>query len=108
MSTVSVLEEVAVGLKVIVSIRPSGSDFDLYFRTANDGEDIFDIDWTLQSPETTIAPDGNNFREYRYLIGGQGGDVAEFTQYQYKIVMRSNNSSAVPVFKDFRSIAMAV
>jgi hypothetical protein len=109
MSTVSVLEEAAVGLKVIVSaIRPSGSDFDLYFRTANDGEDIFDIDWTLQSPETTIAPDGNNFREYRYLIGGQGGDVAEFTQYQYKIVMRSNNSSAVPVFKDFRSIAMAV
>jgi hypothetical protein len=109
MSTVSVLEEAAVGLKVIVSaIRPSGSDFDLYFRTANDGEDIFDIDWTLQSSETTVAPDGNNFREYRYLIGGQGGDVAEFTQYQYKIVMRSNNSSAIPVFKDFRSIAMAV
>ena len=109
MSTVSVLEEAAVGLKVIVSaIRPSGSDFDLYFRTANDGEDIFDIDWTLQSSETTVAPDGVNFREYRYLIGGQGGDVAEFTQYQYKIVMRSNNSSAVPVFKDFRSIAMAV
>ena len=109
MTTVSVLEEAAVGLKVIVSaIRPSGSDFDLYFRTANDGENIFDIDWTLQAAETTVAPDGNNFREYRYLIGGQGGDIAEFTQYQYKIVMRSNNSSAVPVFKDFRSIAMAV
>ena len=109
MSTVSVLQEAAVGLKVIVSaIRPNGSEFDLYYRTANDGEDIFQTDWTLQAAETTVAPDGVNFREYRYLIGGQGGSIPEFTQYQYKIVMRSNNSSAVPIFKDFRSIAMAV
>jgi hypothetical protein len=108
-TSVSSLEEDAVGLKVLVSaLRPSGADFDLYYRVATDGENIFDKDFTLQTAETTIAPDGNNFREYRYLVGGDGGDVDPFTQYQFKIVMRSNNSSKIPVFKDFRAIALAV
>jgi len=108
-TSVSSLEEDAVGLKVLVgALRPSGADFDLYYRVATDGENIFDKDFTLQAAETTIAPDGNNFREYRYLIGGDGGDIDPFTQYQFKIVMRSNNSSKVPVFKDFRAIALAV
>jgi len=108
-TSVANLEEDAVGLKVILSaLRPSGTEFDLYFRTANDGVNIFDVDWTLQSAEQTIAPDVNNFRDYRFLIGGDGGDVDPFTQYQFKIVMRSNNSARVPVFKDFRAIALAV
>ena len=108
-TSVQVLAETAVGLKVLVgALRPSGSNFDLYFRTANDGEDILEKTWTLQTQEQSVPADNRNFREYRFLIGGQGGDVAEFTQYQYKIVMRSNNSSAVPLFRDFRSIAMAV
>ena len=108
-SSVASLEETAVGLKVLIgALRPSGADFDLYFRTATDGENIFDIDWTLQAAETTVAPDGENFREYRYLIGGQGGDLAPFIDYQFKIVMRSNSSSKIPLFKDFRAIAMAV
>lgn len=107
-TTVGTLEEDAVGLKVIVSaVRPSGSDFDLYYRVATDGENIFDKDYTLVSPEQTIAP-ANTFRDYRFLIGGDGGDVDPFTEYQFKIVMRSNNSSLVPVFKDFRAIALAV
>jgi len=103
------LTEPAVGLKVIVSaFRPVGADFDLYFRTTSEGENIYTKDWTLSTVEQTVPTDNRNFREYRFLIGGQGGDIAEFTQYQYKIVMRSSNSSAVPVFKDFRSIALAV
>lgn len=107
-STVAALEEDAVGLKVILSaIRPSGSDFDLYFRVATDGENIFDKDWTLQAAEQTIAP-ANTYRDYRFLIGGDGGDVDPFTEYQFKIVMRSNNSALVPIFKDFRAIALAV
>ena len=108
-TSVANLEESAVGLKVILSaMKPSGTDFDMYYRTANDGVNIFDVDWTLQSAEQTIAPDPNNFRDYRFLIGGDGGDVDPFTQYQFKIVMRSNNSARVPVFKDFRAIALAV
>jgi hypothetical protein len=103
------LAEDAVGMKVLVAaLRPSGADFDLYYRVATDGVVIFNEDWTLQTPEQTIAVDDNNFREYRYLIGGDGGSVDPFTQYQFKIVMRSNNSSKIPVFKDFRAIALAV
>ena len=108
-TSVASVEEDAVGLKVLVSaLRPSNADFDLYFRVSTDGENIFDKNWTLQKAEQNIAPDAVNFREYRYLIGGDGGDIDPFTQYQFKIVMRSNNSSKIPVFKDFRAIAMAV
>lgn len=108
-TTVQNLEEDAVGLKVILAaIRPSGSNIDLYYRVANDGENIFDVDWTLQASETTVAPDGENFREYRYLIGGDGGDVNSFTQYQLKLVFRTNNQSRPPVVKDLRGIALAV
>ena len=102
------LEEDAVGIKVLLAAqRPIGAEIDVYWRTAVDEEIIFDKSWTQVSSETEIAPDANNFREYRYLVGGDGGALSPFSQYQVKIVMRSNNSSAVPVFKDLRVIAMA-
>ena len=108
-TSVQTLEEDAVGLKVILSaVRPSGAELELYYRVANDGDSIFDVDWTLQPSETTIAPDENNFREYRYLIGGDGGDVNSFTQYQLKLVFTTSNQSKPPVVKDLRGIALAV
>ncbi len=107
-TAVSVLDEPAVGLKVILNaLRPSEADFRLYFRVANEGDDITDVDWTLQTQEENVPPDTSSFREYRYLIGGAGGDLDEFTHYQYKIEMRSSNSSTPPVIRDFRSIALA-
>ena len=109
MTTVTNLSEPAVGLKIILAaIRPTNSDFELYFRTAIDGEDIFSKDFTLQAAENTQAPDPNNFREYRYLIGGFNGNLAAFTQFQIKIVMRATNSATPPIFKDLRAIALAV
>ena len=108
-TSVQTLAESAVGLKVLLSaLRPSAADFDVYYRVARDGTDIFQEDFILQDRETAVAPDGENFREYRYLIGKQNGDIAPFTQYQLKIVMTSTNSSLVPIFKDLRVIAMAV
>jgi len=107
-TSVAGLEETAIGMKVILAaLRPSGSDIELYFRTANDGVNIFDVDWTLQAVENAVAPDDANFREYRYLIGGDTGTVIPFTQYQFKIVFKGNNSSRVPFIRDFRAIAMA-
>ena len=101
------LEE--VGLKVMLAaMRPAGSSFDLYWRVANGDQNIFDVDWTLETVEDAVAPDENNFREYRYLIGGDDGTVDPFTSYQFKIVMNGNNSAKPPVFRDFRSIALAV
>ena len=108
-TSVGELEEPAVGLKVMLAaMRPSGSSFDLYWRVANGDQNIFDVDWTLETVEDAVAPDENNFREYRYLIGGDGGTVDPFTSYQFKIVMNGNNSAKPPVFRDFRSIALAV
>ena len=108
-TSVGELEEPAVGLKVMLAaMRPAGSSFDLYWRVSNGDQNIFDVDWTLETVEDAVAPDENNFREYRYLIGGDDGTVDPFTSYQFKIVMNGNNSSKPPVFRDFRSIALAV
>ena len=109
MTSVQTLEESSVGLKIILAaLRPKKSSISLYYRTGTDGDDIFNNDWVLVSPDTDIAPDGRRFREYRYLVGGVKGELDAFTQYQLKIVMNGNNSSRVPKIKDLRSIAMAV
>ena len=107
-TSVGDLEEPAVGLKLMIAaMRPAGSNLDVYWRVANGDQNIFDVDWTLQPVENAIAPDERNFREYRYLIGGDGGDVAPFTQYQFKIVFNGNNTSKPPLLRDLRAIAMA-
>ena len=108
MTTVQTLEETAVGLKILVScMRPSEANFRLFYRTAASDENLIDKDFVEQSPEQTIAPDAENFREYRFLAGGNGGTLDDFTQYQVKIVMESTNTSRIPIFKDLRVIAMA-
>jgi hypothetical protein len=109
MTSVTRLAEPAVGLKVLLSaIRPNGADFEVYYRIATDGEDIFSKNFTLQTAENTQAPDGSNFREYRYLIGGDNGNLDAFTEFQIKIVMTAVNSARPPIFKDLRAIALAV
>ena len=107
-TSVQNLVEDAVGLKVILAaIRPNTASIEVYHRTATGEENIFDKPFIQQTVENTVAPDANNFREYRYLIGGTEGTLTPFTQYQIKIVLKSTNSSKVPVLKDLRVIAMA-
>lgn len=105
------LSETAVGLKVFLSAnKPKEASFDLYYRTATSDTLIRDVDFTLVQPEFTLPSDENvgTFREYEYLVGGQGGNLPAFTQFQLKIVMRSTNSARVPQFKDLRAIALSV
>ena len=105
------LVEPAVGLKILFAAnRPAGSNFDLYFRTAEEGIDIRNIDFTLLPTSSNNPTDEklSTFREYEYLAGGLGGDLKEFTQFQIKIVMRSTNRVRVPRFKDLRVIALSV
>jgi hypothetical protein len=104
------LAEDAVGMKIILSAnRPSEADFQVYYRTSTDGAILGDASWTLIAAEDSIPSDDNPsiYREYRYLPGGDGGSLDPFTQLQVKIVMRSTNSSKVPVFRDLRVIALA-
>ena len=100
----------AVGLKVLLSAnRPPEADFQLYYRTGQEGDPLNRRGWTLATPQTTPKADTNVniFREYRYLIGGDGGTLEAFTKFQLKIVMRSTNSARVPSFRDLRVIALA-
>ena len=66
--------------------------------------------YTLATAENILPKDNNPtiFREYRYLIGGQGGSMIAFTKYQIKIVMRSTNQARVPKFQSLRAIALSV
>lgn len=114
-----VLDEAAVGLKVLVGAnRPSfilndevgEADFDLYYKTLPVGSDdaLDDVAWVLADKDFAIAADVNKnvFRQYEYTIGGLGGTLAPFTTFSIKIVMRSANTSAPPRFRDLRVIAL--
>ena len=94
---------------LIAANKPSVADFQVYWRTADEGTNIRVVDWTLVNPENSVPSDENPniFRDYRYLVGGLGGDLNPFTTYQLKIVFRSTSSSKVPVLKDLRVIALA-
>ena len=106
------LEEDAVGLKILLSAsRPSEADFQIYFRTATSDEDIKTKNFTLAPAENVIPSSQSRevFRQYTYLIGGQGGNlISAFTKYQIKIIMRSTNQAKVPLIRDLRVIALAV
>jgi len=105
------LAEDAVGLKIIASVnRPAAADFQIFFRTAVGDQVITEQSFTLLTEETNNPSDDNQniFREYRFIAGGQGGDLPAFTQFQIKVVMRSTNAARIPVFKDLRVIALSV
>ena len=101
----------AVGLKILISAnRPSVADFDVYYKAVGENDVIQDVNWSLASKEAEVPSDDNRdvFRDYRYLVGGDGGSLDPFTVFQIKIVFKSTNSSKVPVFKDLRVIALGV
>ena len=102
---VTLLED-GVNLKVIFnSLRPAEADFEVYFRTANEGVNIHEEPYTLMPLESPVGADESNFLEYRY--NAHPNEIEAFNQYQIKIVFRSTNSSKPPLFKDLRVIAVS-
>jgi len=105
------LQTDSVGLRVYLEANvPTPCDFQLYYRTATSDEIISEKNWVATTQENTLPKDDNPFifREYRYLIGGQGGFLPAFTKFQLKIVMRSTNQAEVPRFQSLRAIALSV
>ena len=103
---ITLLED-AINLKILLSaLKPNGASFDVFFRTATEGQDITQQSYTLANIESPVAADNANFKEYRYLASLQNA-IESFNQYQVKIVMHSVNSSKVPLIKDLRIIALA-
>ena len=105
------LAEEAVGMKILIAAnRPSGTDFDVLLRTHDGATDsVLTAQYSPINLEEPVPTDDNPnvFREYSYLPGGQAGSSPAFTQFQLKIVFKSNNSCKVPVIRDIRAIAMA-
>jgi hypothetical protein len=109
------LDNSAVGLKILIGAnRPSAASFDVYYRTnASDTTaegNLLNSTWILATAETEMPSDENInvFREYRYLVGGDGGTMDAFSQFQAKIVLKSTNTATPPVIQDLRMIALSV
>ena len=88
----------------------SGTDFQLFFRTATADEEIATKDFTLATIEQTVPNTDNAaiYRQHTFLIGGQNGSLPSFTKFQLKIVFRSTNSAKVPQLSSLRAIALSV
>ena len=103
------LAEEADKLDVYLNInRPRSGNVDLYWRVVEGGSsaDISTVAWsaTTITQEPASIPINDNpsvFKEIHYHIDPAGS----FGTMQFKIVLRSSNSSTVPLVKDFRAIA---
>lgn len=102
------LADPADDLKIyILTSKPGVADVDLYYKVQLTGDDgrFSDIGWTLIAPDDTIVPSENPevYDEVEYTLD----DVGPFSSFALKIVLRSENSSSVPLIKDLRAIALS-
>jgi hypothetical protein len=99
---VELAEEADVATVYINALKPGFATIELYYRalTSSSVSQIGDVAWVLASPTTTIPSSSRQFNEVRYDIDPAGS----FGQIQFKIVMKSTNSSQPPLIKDFRAI----
>ena len=113
-----ILSQAANGIRVFIDAYvPQQADIDLYYRTVPDADqDVYDFDFVRMdadyTPEknkysaSTYDPLRLEYREYSYLIGGEDGELPDFTKFQLKVVFRSTNTCQVPVVKSIRAIAV--
>jgi hypothetical protein len=103
------LENEADIIDVYTSIhRPTDSSVDLYFKVQGSGDDgnFNEIAWTLVNPVKAIPISDSGMSEAHYEINPTtGGASLAFSKFAIKIVLRSKNSSNVPMIGDFRAIA---
>jgi hypothetical protein len=96
-------------IHVIVStMRPPEATVELYYRilkTDTSGK-FEEQPWVLMSAangaDLSASQSPTDFKDYYYAAD----DVGEFSTFATKIVMRSKNSCKIPIFKDFRAIAL--
>ena len=102
------LNDPADDLKLyILASKPGVADIDVYYKVKLAGDDTsFDeLTWTLVEPDSPIDPSENPdvFDEVEYTLD----DVGPFESFAFKITMRSENSSSVPLVRDLRAIALS-
>jgi len=87
------------------AVRQQEAYIDVYYKTRSPYEttDWNHIDWILiDNPNESVAISQNNmdYKEYDYDVE----DLAPFNAVAVKLVMKSTNSTQVPIFTDFRLI----
>jgi hypothetical protein len=114
-TTPIVIDEGSLGLKIIFAAnRPSGANFEVYVRSSADEDSLVAtdeltgdlvVDWVLVDIDKALPTDDDpsTFRDYEFTH-----EADQFTAFQVKIVMHSDNSSKSPIIRDLRAIAMVV
>ena len=99
----------ANSLHVLVNIMwPVEAQVDVYYRILpTETYETFGVQpYVLMTPNAdtdfATAQSATDFRDYYWTADG----IGNFTTFAIKVVMRSTNSSRVPLCKDFRAIAL--
>jgi hypothetical protein len=98
------LDEASSTLKVFIDVaKPNNTEFDVYYKSAEDETAIEAAAWTLASPNSPIpVSDVEEFKEVEWSI-----DPSEdFKAFALKIVMKSENPAFVPQGQALRAIAL--
>ena len=86
---------------------PSGTDYDMYYRTAQSGENIYNKPWRYLNPTDPLVK-GERYQEAHFLGGGVAGNLNKFSQIQSKFVMHSSNSCFTPKISNFKWKFLAI
>ena len=99
----------ANSLHIIFAInRPPGAFVDVYYRTlkTNSTQPFETIVWKQVDVDATVdqgfSSNPDEFKDYTYSID----EIAPFTAFSIKLVMRGGNSAQVPKIQSFRGIAL--
>ncbi len=105
------LKEVANSIHVLFDglKRPdaSGTDpsIEVYYKVmGNDSNTQFnDLGWVEATIKETVQPDASDFKEHLYEIES----LEDFSSFSIKLILKSPNSSNVPLIENFRAIALS-
>lgn len=101
-----VLNEAADGIRIFFdSVRPSLTDIEVYVKTGATEEQLASLQWVELSSNSIIpfSDNSTNFNEVQMEY-----DPAQiFSIFEVKIVLKSRNSSRIPLVRDLRIITLA-
>ena len=98
------LDEASSTLKVFIDVaRPNNTEFDVYYKSAEDETTIEATPWALATPDNPIpVSDIEEFKEVEWSID----PTEDFKAFALKIVMKSENPAFVPQGQALRAIAL--
>ena len=105
------LKEVANAIHVLFDglKKPDASgthpSIEVYYKVmGNDSNTQFnDLGWVQATIKETVQPDASDYKEHLYEIES----LEDFSSFSIKLVLKSPNSSNVPMIENFRAIALS-